>query len=105
MNKLFPYLCGNERIFMRIKEGFVLREILGEHVVSGEGLAQVNYSKLISLNDTAAFLWKAVEGKEFTEETLRDALLDEYEVEADRAAADVARLVSRWKEMGLIEEG
>ena len=88
---------------MKIKEGFVLRTICGQNVVSGEGLQQVNFSKLISLNDTAAYLWKAVEGKEFTEEDLVDLLLAEYEVERERAAADVASLCVNWKEMGLID--
>jgi len=88
---------------MKIKEGFVLRTICGQNVVSGEGLQQVNFSKLISLNDTAAYLWKAVEGKEFTEEDLVDLLLAEYEVERERAAADVASLCANWKEMGLID--
>ena len=42
---------------MRIKEGFVLRTICGQHVVSGEGTANVNFSKLVSLNDSAAYLF------------------------------------------------
>ena len=50
---------------MKIKEGFVLRTICGQSVVSGEGRAQVNFSKLVSLNDTAAYLFKAVQGREF----------------------------------------
>ena len=55
---------------MIIKEGFVLRTICGQNVVSGEGTSQVNFSKLMSLNDTAAYLFKAVQGREFTAETL-----------------------------------
>ena len=45
---------------MKIKEGFVLRTICGQSVVSGEGTANVNFSKLVSLNDSAAYLFKAV---------------------------------------------
>ena len=72
---------------MRIKEGFVLRTICGQSVVSGEGTANVNFSKLVSLNDSAAYLYKAVEGKDFTPETLADLLLKEYE-EDDSARRD-----------------
>ena len=57
---------------MRIKKGFVLREMCGENIVSAEGLEHINFNKLISLNSTAAFLWKALEGKEFTEEEMAD---------------------------------
>jgi hypothetical protein len=62
---------------MTIKEGFVLRTICGQNVVSGEGTSQVNFYKLVSLNDTAAYLFKAVQGREFTAETLADLLLEE----------------------------
>ena len=48
---------------MKIKDGFVLREMCGEYIVAGEGLQHINFNKLISLNSTAAFLWKALIGK------------------------------------------
>jgi hypothetical protein len=88
---------------MRIKNGFVLRTILGENVVTGEGLEQVNFSKLITLNDTAAFLWKELEGKEFDVDAMTALLTDNYEVEEAVARADSEKLCNQWKEMGLIE--
>ena len=88
---------------MRIKEGFVLRRICGQHVVSGEGTANVNFSKLVSLNDSAAYLYKAVEGKEFTAESLADLLLKEYEVDRETALKDAETLCAQWKEIGIVE--
>lgn len=87
---------------MKIKDGFVLRTICGQHVVSGEGTANVNYSSLITLNDTAAYLFKNLQGKEFTEETAVDLLLGEYEVDRETAAKDVKALVAKWIEIGLV---
>ena len=49
---------------MKIKDGFVLREMCGENIVAGEGLEHINFNKLISLNSTAAFLWQELVGKE-----------------------------------------
>ena len=89
---------------MKIKEGFKLRTICGQNVISGEGTANVNYSSLISLNDTAAYLFKELQGKEFTEETAVDLLLKEYEVDHDTAAKDVKALVAKWIEIGLVAE-
>ena len=43
---------------MKIVEGFVLRDVMGQSTVIGEGVNQVNFNKLIILNETAAFLWK-----------------------------------------------
>ena len=88
---------------MKIKEGFVLRTICGQSVISGEGKSNVNFSKLVSLNDTAAFLYKAAEGKEFTPETLADLLLEEYEVDRETALKDATALCEQWKEIGIIE--
>lgn len=89
---------------MKIKDGFTLRTMLGENIVVGEGLSQVNFNKLITLNETAAFLWKEVQGKTFGKEDLVKLLLDNYEVEEERAAADVDKLIDTWIKEGLIEE-
>lgn len=88
---------------MKIKEGFVLRTICGQNVISGEGSANVNYSSLISLNETAAYLFKELQGKEFTEETAVDLLLDQYEVDRETAAKDVKALLAKWVEIGLAQ--
>ncbi len=88
---------------MKIKEGFILRQICGEYVVVGEGLAQVNFNKMLSLNESAAYLWKAVEGKEFTEEDLVQLLLNQYEVTREVAENDVKKLIAIWKEQGVAE--
>ena len=89
---------------MKIKEGFVLRPLLGEHIVAGEGLAQVNFNKIISLNGSAAWLWENVIGKEFTEKDLVDLLLSKYDVTEEVASADVHTFVSNLMEGGVIEE-
>ena len=89
---------------MKIKKGFVLRTICGQNVISGEGLDQVNFSKLISHNYTAAFLWKAAQEGDFTEEDLVSRLLDEYEVEKEVAAKDVHAMLAQWSELGLVED-
>lgn len=87
---------------MKIKEGFVLRTICGQHVVSGEGTGNVNFSKLISLNDTAAYLFGKLTGKEFTVEEMADLLTEEYEVERETALADCEKLAAKWQEIGLL---
>lgn len=81
---------------MKIKEGFTLRKICGEFVVVGEGLAQVNFNKMLSLNESAAYLWEQFQGKEFTVQDMADALLDRYEVEAGQALKDAAALAEKW---------
>lgn len=81
----------------------MLRTICGQNVISGEGSANVNYSSLISLNDTAAFLFKELQGKEFTEETAVQLLLGQYDVDRPTAEKDVKTLFAKWVEIGLAQ--
>jgi hypothetical protein len=88
---------------MKIKEGFTLRTICGEHIVIGEGLAQVNFNKMLSLNGSAAYLWEQLKGKEFTEEDAVQLLTDKYDVTPERALEDVKKLLEEWKKQDVVE--
>jgi hypothetical protein len=88
---------------MRLKNGFVVREMCGEHIVSGEGIEHINFNKLISLNSTAAFLWKEVEGKDFTAQTLAKLLIDRYGIDMELAMKDSENLINAWIEAGIAE--
>ena len=89
---------------MKQKEGFILRTVCGENVIVGEGLGTIDFGKLISLNETAAWLWeKASEMGEFSIEGLAEALFEEFEVTKEQALQDVKDIVSKWEETGLLE--
>ena len=89
---------------MKIKNGFVLRQVCGEDVIVGEGLGAVNFGKLLALNETAAWLWKqALELGDFTIETLADKLCEEYDVTAEVAKPDVAAIIAEWQNVGVVE--
>jgi len=88
---------------MRIKEGFVLREVCGERVIMGEGLGAINFGKMLALNETAAWLWQQAQDMgDFTVEALAERLCEEYEVTADEAKADVAEMIADWQEVGVV---
>ena len=89
---------------MRIKKGFVLREVCGERVIMGEGLGAINFGKLLALNETAAWLWKqAQEMGDFTIEALAEKLCEEYDVTPDEAKADVADIIAEWQKVDVVE--
>ena len=88
---------------MKIKKGFVLREMCGENIVAGEGLEHINFNKLISLNATAAFLWEKVEGKEFTAEEMAQYLVEEYGIDMELALTDAGKLAQAWIDAGIAE--
>ena len=89
---------------MRIKKGFVLREVCGENVIVGEGLGALNFGKMLALNETAGWLWKqAQEMGDFTVEALADKLCEEYDVDADEARKDVSDIIAEWQNVSVIE--
>ena len=89
---------------MRIKKGFVLREVCGEQVIMGEGVGALDFGKLLCLNETAAWLWKrAGELGDFTVEDLAAALCQEYDVDSARALEDVKSIVLAWQKVNVLE--
>ena len=89
---------------MKIKKGFVLRQVCGENVIIGEGLGAINFGKLLALNEMAAWLWQqAVAMDNFTIDTLAQKLCDEYEVSVDEAKTDVAAILDEWQNVGVVE--
>ena len=89
---------------MKIREGFKMRKLGREHILVAEGSGLVNFNRMVSFNDTAAYLWEALTGREFAVEDIRQLILDRYEVDERTADADAAKLARSWAEAGLIEE-
>ncbi len=89
---------------MKIKDGFELREMCGEHIIIGTGMANIDFSKVISLNESAAYLWRAIEGKEFTVQLLAELLTEQYDIDDATATADASMLAKQWVNVGIVEE-
>ena len=89
---------------MKTKKGFRLRTVCGENIIVAEGIENIDFSRIISMNESAAFLWQKTDGQDFTEEDLIRYLTEEYEVDDATARADVKTLLERWHEAGIIED-
>ena len=86
---------------MKIKSGFILREIAGEHVLMFLDASLKN--KVITLNETGAFLFNLIsEGKD--EKELIEALLSEYEIDEASATNDVKKFIEAISSMGALED-
>ena len=88
---------------MKLVEGFRLRAVMGQATVIGEGVGQVDFNKLITLNESAAYLWESVAGKEFDIDTLADLLIERYSIDEALAKKDAEAIASKWVEIGLAE--
>ena len=86
---------------MKIKPGFELKMMCGENVIIAYGEENINFSKIIALNESAAVIWNTVIGKEFTVEDMVKALCEEYEVDPQEARKDCEKIAKEWQELGL----
>ena len=90
---------------MKIKKGFVLREVCGENVIMCEGVKAIDFRKILALNGSAAWLWKEAQAQgDFTVESLTERLCEEYDVTAEEARSCVTELLGKLEEQGVIEK-
>lgn len=88
---------------MKIKEGFVLREMCGDYIVLAESLELIDFNKLIHLNESAVYLWQQVENREFDVDVLVGLLVDKYGIGKEQAFSDATSLCRTWLKVGLVE--
>ncbi len=86
---------------MRIKDGFVVRNICGEYVVVAVGRQTLDFKGLIKLNETGSFLWEQLQSERTADELL-NALRNEYDVSEEIAKADIAAFIASLQEAELL---
>ena len=89
---------------MKLKEQYKVREMAGEHVVIMQGKLGSDLTRIISLNESALYLWQAIEGKEFSVNTISELLTEQYGIDDQIATTDAQRWVDKLIDCGLIEE-
>jgi len=88
---------------MKAKPGFNLREVCGEQIIVAEGEENIDFSNIISMNESAAFLWSNLQKKEaFTIDDMVSLLLNEYDVEEAVARKDAEKLAAQWGKAEII---
>ncbi len=87
---------------MKIKDGFVIRQVGGEHVVVPVGERSKEFHGMINMNETGAFLWKFFTAEHTIEEGV-DVLCAEYNVDRAVAETDVNRFADILQRNGFAE--
>lgn len=89
---------------MKIKEQYKVREMAGEHVVIMQGASFSDLTRIISLNESALYLWNALEGKSFDVNSVADLLAEYYGIDDEVAQRDAARWLDKLDECGLLDD-
>lgn len=87
---------------MKIREGFILRQVLDIYAVIGVGSEAYMPNRIMSVNETGAFLWRMLENGAEKQELI-DALLREYETDPQTAEKDVDAFLNELQDKGLVE--
>ena len=88
---------------MKIKEGFVLRNVAGSNVICAVGARSREFKGIIELNDSSSFLFnKILEGASSIDELVK-LMLDEYEIDKETARIDIEEFVNILTEAKVIE--
>lgn len=88
---------------MRIKDGYLLREIAGTYIVVPVGNRVIEFNGLINLSESGALLWKELSGGAQEQELVK-AIRREYDIDEETAAVDVKEYVNSLLERGLLEQ-
>ena len=87
---------------MKLKPGFVLREVAGSCVVVATG-AELDFNGMISLNETGKTIWQCLEN-DTDVDSVTAVILSEYDIDEATARAAVAGFIEKLRNHGFIEE-
>ena len=89
---------------MKVKNGLNLREVCGEHIIVAEGDENIDFSNIISMNESSAYLWEEVQKMgTFTVNNLVELICNQYEIDETTARKDAIALAAQWGTAGIIE--
>jgi len=89
---------------MKLKDGFMVRNIMDEYVVVPVGERINDFNGLITLNESGLFLWNCLEKDNSGIDELVDKLIGEYEVDTQTAKADVLKFIEVLSTNELLEQ-
>ena len=87
---------------MKIKDGYLIRDIAGAHVVVPAGEQVAEFNGLMTLNETAAFIWNVL-AVGANEDEVVNALLGEYDIDEVTARNDVKKVIELLKSYNVFE--
>lgn len=87
---------------MKIRDGFILREVAGTFVVISTGNDELDFKGVITINEVGALIWRGVEAGKSKDEIL-DEILSEYDVQREEASVDCDEFLQQLIDKKIIE--
>jgi hypothetical protein len=88
---------------MKIKDGFILRDIAGTTYVVAVGARSKSFKGMVTLNETGKFIWQILE-KGATKDDIVEGILAEFEgVDRSTVENDVTTFISKLERDNILE--
>ncbi len=88
---------------MKIKNGFVLEEVGNSYLAVAVGERADDFTGLVRMNGTGAFLWNLMKDKDVTREELLDEMMKVYEVDKETALEGITAFEKKLRDGGILE--
>lgn len=98
-----PEQIRKEEKEMKIRDGFVLRNVVDEFIVMPTGENIAKFEGAVVLNEVSAFVFRQLENA-VSRDDLLTAIVNEFDVDEATAAADLDELLAQFGKMGLLED-
>ncbi len=88
---------------MKIKEGFILKDVAGSKIVIATGNQRLNFSGVITFNEVGAEVFTMLDGTNSVEEIVTK-ISNDYNAPYEVVKGDVEKLIEKMRNHNLIEE-
>ncbi len=88
---------------MKIKDGFILKDVAGSKIVIATGEQRLNFNGIITFNNVGADVFNLLDGTNSTEDIITN-ISEKYGVGRDVVKADIEKLIDKMRKHNLIEE-
>lgn len=89
---------------LKLKEGILIQEVAGEKILMASGMEEVDYSRMIVLNPSAALLAEALIERSCTLQQLVEILTDVHDADEVSVAKDVEEWLEQLWELRVLEK-
>lgn len=88
---------------IKVKPGFEVQEVCDQYVLMAMGEQNIDFTKIISLNETSLFIWNELSKGVNTIEGLANAITTEYDIDLETAKHDIEIVIDKLRELGVVE--
>ena len=88
---------------MKIKEGFILKDVAGSKIVIATGEQRMNFNGVITFNEVGADVFNLLDGNNSVEDIVAK-ISGDYNAPCEIVRGDVEKLKEKMKKHNLIEE-